>query len=144
MRFRSLPALVVLACSAAACSKATTSTATAPTPVAAPAVAAAAPAPAVRPDGRWSVALTAQGQALDFVMELRQVNGSEYGGVVTSQMFPPMNINKATLTGNRMKVSITAPTGDEASFDLVFEGDVFTGDWAMPGDGSRVSGRRIQ
>lgn len=141
MRLRSVSALAAIVCVAAACSKATTSAGSAPAPAAAPA--AVAPAPAVRPEGRWSVALTAQGQALDFVMELRQVNGPEYGGVVSSQMFPPMNINKATLTGNRMKISVTAPTGDEASFDIVFEGDVFTGDWQMPGDGSRVSGKRI-
>ena len=98
----------------------------------------------MNPEGRWSVALVAQGQQFDFVMELRRVNGAEYGGVVSSQMFPPMNVTKATLTGNRLKMSIPAPTGDEATFDLVFDGDAFTGDWAMPGDGSRVSGRRIQ
>lgn len=122
-----------------ACAKSSSAPA-APAPMAA---AAAAPAPAVNPAGRWSVALTAQGQPFDFVMELRQVNGAEYGGVVSSQMFPPMNINKATLTGNRMKVSVTAPTGDAASFDIVFEGDTFSGDWSMPGDGSKVSGRRL-
>jgi hypothetical protein len=107
------------------------------------AAAAPAPMPAAQPEGRWNVALVAQGQTLDFVLELRRISGDEFGGVVTNPDFPPMNVNKATLTGNRMKMSVTAPTGDEATFDIVFEGDVFTGDWAMPGDGSKVSGRRI-
>ncbi|MBX3173648.1 MAG: hypothetical protein KF709_04505 [Gemmatimonadaceae bacterium] len=129
-----LAALVALG----ACAKSSTAPA-APAPMATPAAAM----PAVNPAGRWSVALTAQGQPFDFVMELRQISGAEYGGVVSSQMFPPMNINKATLTGNRMKVSVTAPTGDAASFDIVFEGDTFSGDWSMPGDGSKVSGRRL-
>lgn len=132
---RALPALAVLVV-LGACAKSTT-------PAAAPPPAVVAPAPAVNPAGRWTVALTAQGQPFDFVMELRQVNGAEYGGVVSSQMFPPMNINKATLDGHRMKVSVTAPTGDEATFDILFEGDTFSGTWAMPGDGSRVSGRRM-
>jgi hypothetical protein len=97
----------------------------------------------VDPTGKWSVALTAQGQAFDFVMELRRIGGAEYGGVVTSQAFPAMNVNKATLSGNTMKLTVTAPTGDEATFNIVFEGNVLTGDWSMPGDGSRLSGRRM-
>jgi hypothetical protein len=109
-------------------------------------MAAPAPAPAavasIDPTGKWTVALTAQGQAFDFEMELRRISGADFGGVVTSQAFPPMNVNKATLTGNTMKLTVTAPTGDEATFNIVFEGDVLTGDWSMPGDGSRISGRR--
>lgn len=112
--------------------------------MAAPAPApAAVAAPAVDPSGKWTVALTAQGQAFDFVMDLRRISGAEFGGVVTSQAFPPMNVNKATLSGNTMKLTVTAPTGDEATFNIVFEGNTMTGDWSMPGDGSRISGRRM-
>jgi hypothetical protein len=137
MRTRSLALAAVVLVVASACSKSSGGGATV----------AAAPAPAVavaQPAGKWSVALIAQGQALEFVMDLRHAGGDQYTGTVSSQMFPPMGINKATLAGNRMKVFVTAPTGDEASFDLVFSGDTFTGDWAMPGDGSRVSGKRIE
>ncbi len=144
MRPRSALLLAALLMLTTACKSASSAGAgAAPAPVAAP---APAPAPAavatMDPSGKWSVALTAQGQAFDFEMELRRIGGAEFGGVVTSQAFPPMNINKATLTGNTMKLSLTAPTGDEATFNLVFEGDVLTGDWSMPGDGSRLSGRR--
>lgn len=147
MRTRSALALAALLTLASACKSATPAPSTAPAPMPAPApapAAVAAPAAAtVDPSGKWSVALTAQGQAFDFVMELRRIGGAEFGGVVTSQAFPPMNINKATLSGNTMKLTVTAPTGDEATFNIVFEGDVLTGDWSMPGDGSRISGRRI-
>jgi hypothetical protein len=141
MRTRSTIALAALLVLSTACKTATTvaTSAPAPAPVAAPAPAAVA---TIDPSGKWSVALTAQGQQFDFEMELRRISGPEFGGVVTSQAFPPMNINKATLTGNTMKLSLTAPTGDEATFNIVFEGDVLTGDWSMPGDGSRISGRR--
>jgi hypothetical protein len=147
MRTRSALALAALLVLSAACTSASTvsTSAPAPAPMAAPAP-APAPAPAavatIDPSGKWSVALTAQGQAFDFEMELRRISGAEFGGVVTSQAFPPMNVNKATLTGNTMKLTVTAPTGDEATFNIVFEGDVLTGDWSMPGDGSRISGRR--
>lgn len=135
MRVTALVATGLLLLAGTACSSPSATAGAAPAAVA---------APAVNPTGRWNVALTAQGQPFDFVMELRQVDGNQYGGVVTSQMFPPMNINRATLNGNQMRISVTAPTGDEAIFNITFEGDAFTGDWSMPGDGSRVTGRRAQ
>lgn len=136
MRIRSLGALAGVLLISTACAKAATPVATMPAP--APAAAATA-----NPVGRWTVALTAQGQAFDFLMDLRHVSGDEYSGTLTSQAFPTMPINKATRTGNSMMIKITAPTGDEATINIVFEGDTFTGEWSMPGDGSRVSGRRV-
>jgi hypothetical protein len=140
MRTRSALAIAALLVLTGACTSVSPVT-TAPAPMAAPAPAPAAVA-SIDPTGKWTVALTAQGQAFDFEMELRRISGADFGGVVTSQAFPPMNVNKATLTGNTMKLTVTAPTGDEATFNIVFEGDVLTGDWSMPGDGSRISGRR--
>lgn len=137
MRVTALVATGALLLAGTACSSSSGSAGAAPAP-------AAVAAPAVNPTGRWNVALTAQGQPFDFVMELRQVDGNQYGGVVTSQMFPPMNITRATLNGNQMRLNVTAPTGEEATFNITFAGNEFTGDWSMPGDGSRVTGRRIQ
>jgi hypothetical protein len=145
MRVSSAIALTGTLLLTAACASAPASTT--PEPAAAPAIPAAMPAPAApamaNPVGRWTVALTAQGQAFDFVMELRHVSGDDYAGTVTSQAFPPMPINSAKRSGNSMLIKLTAPTGDEATFNVVFEGDVLSGEWSMPGDGSRVSGRRI-
>ena len=143
MRIRSVAALTGALLLSTACAKATAPVSTTPEP--APVMATPAPAPvaAVNPVGRWAVALTAQGQAFDLLMELRLVQGDEYTGVITSQAFPPMPINKATRSGNAMMIRITAPTGDEATINIVFEGDTFSGEWSMPGDGSRVSGRRV-
>jgi len=141
MTVRPALALLGLLTLAAACAPATSTTSTTPAAVAQPA--AAQPAPAVNPVGRWTVALTAQGQAFDFVMDLRHVSGDDYTGAINSDAFPPMPINSAKRSGNAMLIKITAPTGDEATINIVFEGDVFSGEWSMPGDGSRVSGRRI-
>ena len=142
MQLRSLGALAAVLLLSTACAKASTAPAAGPAP--APAASMPAPAPAlVNPVGRWTVALTAQGQAFDMVMELRAAGTDEFTGVLTSQAFPQMPINKATRTGNAMVIKITAPTGDEATINITFEGDTFSGDWSMPGDGSRVSGRRL-
>ena len=146
MRIRSTFALTGLIVLSTACAPMQSSTSNAPAPELAPApMAAPAPAPAaaVNPVGRWTVALTAQGQAFDFVMDLRHVSGDDYAGVINSQAFPPMPINSAKRSGNSMIIKITAPTGDEATISVVFDGDTFSGEWAMPGDGSRVSGRRV-
>ena len=143
MTLRCALALVGTVALVTGCSSATPSTTPAPA-AAQPAAAQPAPAPAaVNPVGRWTVALSAQGQAFDFVMDLRHVSGDDYAGVINSQAFPPMPINSAKRSGNAMIIKITAPTGDEATINVVFEGDVFSGEWSMPGDGSRVSGRRI-
>lgn len=135
MPLRPSAALLGLALVASACTSAVSTNA--------PAAPAAVAAPAVNPVGRWTVALSAQGQAMDVVLELRHLSGAEYGGSITSQMFPPIAVSKATLVGNVMRMTFVAPTGDEATMNATFEGDTFTGDWAMPGDGSRISGRRI-
>ncbi len=140
MTVRPALALLGLVTFAAACAPMATTTTPEPVSVAA---APAPAAPAVNPVGRWTVALTAQGQAFDFVMDLRHVSGDDYTGAINSDAFPPMPINSAKRSGNAMLIKITAPTGDEATINIVFDGDVFSGEWSMPGDGSRVSGRRI-
>lgn len=136
MRFRAIAALATLSLAATACSS---------TPSGAPgaAPAPAVMAPAVNPVGRWSMALTAQGQPFDMTLELRLLNGAEYGGTLTSQAFGSIPLTKATLTGNTMSMTLLAPTGDGAVMNIVFDGDTFSGEWSMPGDGSRVSGRRL-
>ena len=91
MRTRSALALAALLTLASACKSATPAPSTAPAPMPAPApapAAVAAPAAAtVDPSGKWSVALTAQGQAFDFVMELRRIGGAEFGGGHRPQQF---------------------------------------------------------
>jgi hypothetical protein len=143
MRLRTIGALAGVLVLSTACAKASTM----PASGSAPAPAAAMPAPPapalVNPVGRWTVALTAQGQAFDMVMELRAVEGNEFTGAIMSQAFGQIPISKATRTGNSMVIKIAVPTGDEGTINITFEGDTFSGDWSMPGDGSRVSGRRI-
>ncbi len=141
MHFRAVAALAGVLVLSTACAKSSTGSTAGAAPMPA-AVMPAAPA-LVNPVGRWTVALTAQGQAFDMVMQLRAVEGNEFTGSIMSQAFGEIPISKATRTGNSMVIKIAVPTGDEGTINITFEGDTFSGDWSMPGDGSRVSGRRI-
>lgn len=116
----------------------TTIAATSPAPVAAP---VAAPA-AVQPAGKWLITLMAQGSPMDVQVELVRLEDGGWTGTVTSAAFPPFPVSKAVLTGNKMVATLAIPTGDSATMTLEFDGDTVTGEWAMPGDGSRLSGKR--
>jgi hypothetical protein len=110
-------------------------------PAPAPAAATAAPA-AVQPAGKWLITLSAQGSPMDVQVELVRLEDGSWTGTVTSAAFPPFPVSKAVLTGNKMVATLAIPTGDTATMTLEFDGDTVTGEWAMPGDGSRLSGKR--
>ena len=101
----------------------------------------AAPA-AVQPAGKWLITLSAQGSPMDVQVELVRLEDGSWTGTVTSAAFPPFPVSKAVLTGNKMVATLAIPTGDTATMTLEFDGDTVTGEWAMPGDGSRLSGKR--
>ncbi len=97
--------------------------------------------PPLDPSGKWTIALVAQGQSMEVVMELAKV-GDGYGGTLSSEAFPPIGITKGTLTGKQLVLVFPVPTGDTGTMTVTIEGDVMTGEWSMPGDGSKVSGKR--
>jgi hypothetical protein len=141
MRIRTLAVLAGAVLLSTACrTTSTTSTTLSGTPVL---TQVPAPAPAVDPVGRWSLALVAQGQNLGLTMEVERISGNDFKGTISSDMFPPMAFTNATLDGNRMVITAPSPTGDMATLDLRFNGDLIDGEWSMPGDGSKVSGKRM-
>ena len=141
MRRRTLVTLTALTLASAACAtQTTTSTTVAGTPVVQPA--AAPVAAAVDPAGQWSISLVAQGEPMDLAMDLRSADGV-YSGTMSNPMLPPMQFKDATLVGNRMAISLLVPTGEMAVLNLVFNGDALTGDWSMPGDGGKLTGKRM-
>ena len=97
---------------------------------------------AVQPAGKWLITLSAQGSPMDVQVELVRLEDGSWTGTVTSAAFPPFPVSKAVLTGNKMVATLAIPTGDTATMTLEFDGDTVTGEWAMPGDGSRLSGKR--
>lgn len=143
MRVRAALALALVA---GAC-KTTSSTSTAitgtprlePAPVAAP---APPPAPAWSPAGKWTVGLTAQGQMMEVTIELVKLPDGSWSGSIGTAQFGTIPLSKVTLEGKRMVATFPVPTGDMGSMTLNFDGDIAEGEWSMPGDGSKVNGRR--
>ncbi len=139
---RRLPAAIAalaLISSACATTSATTTTVSG-TPVLQP---APAPAPAFSPAGKWSLGLVAQGQAMEVVMELSKLPDGTWTGTLSSAAFPPIPISKATLTDKKLMMTFPVPTGDSGAMTLNFNGDLVEGEWSMPGDGSKVSGKKM-
>jgi hypothetical protein len=138
MRPRLTVALLAAACLATACKTAvSTSTTISGTPVVRP-----VPAP-YNPAGKWSLGLVAQGQAMEVLMELSKLPDGTWTGTLSSAAFPPIPISKATLTDKLMVMTFPVPTGDMGSMTITFNGDLAEGEWSMPGDGSKVSGKKM-
>ena len=141
MRFRTM-LVAGLALMAGAC-KTTTSTSTriSGTPRLEPAP-VAAPAPVYSPAGKWTVVLSAQGQSMEVVMDLVKLADGTWTGTLSTQQFPTMPLSTATLTGKKLVATFPVPTGDTGTMTLNFDGDGVEGEWSMPGDGSKVTGKR--
>lgn len=145
-------AAATLALLASAC-KTTSSTSTQvtgtprlePAPVAAPPAAAPAPAAAAySPAGKWTVGIIAQGQAMEVTVDLvKLADGSWTGSIGTAQFGTiPMSKVEIVNNGKRMVANFPVPTGDVGTMTLNFDGNNAEGEWSMPGDGSKVSGKR--
>lgn len=140
MKLRLAAAFVCTAVLATGCKTASSTTTTVTgTPVLQP-----APAPAFSPAGKWSLGIVAQGQSMEVVLELAKLPDGTWTGSLASAAFPPIPVSKATLEGRKMMLAFPVPTGDMGSMNLTFTGaDLVEGEWAMPGDGSKVSGKKM-
>ena len=113
MRFRALtlPVLVTLA----ACSTNPPPSATAP-------AAAAATAPASRElTGTWDFSVDAGGQIIPGEMNITR-SGTSYGGTLVPQGMDQATIRSATVTGDRVVITVDTPNG-EAIVNATFNTD---------------------
>lgn len=139
MTSRPLAALAALVLVASACTtRATTTTTVTGTPV----LQAVPAPPPVNPAGKWIVALVAQGQPMEVTVDIAKLADGTLGGTITSQVFPPIPIAKATLEGKQLTLTFPVPTGETGTMSVTIDGDLMEGEWSMPGDGSKLSGKR--
>lgn len=146
-------AVLGLALAASAC-KTTTSTSTtisgtprlepnvAAATASAPAAAPAPAAPAWTAEGKWTVGIIAQGQSMEVTVELKQLADGSWAGVIGTAQFGAIPLSTVKVTGKQMVATFPVPTGDTGTMTLNFNGDIAEGEWSMPGDGSKVSGKR--
>jgi hypothetical protein len=105
--------------------------------------AAGAPAADVNPVGSYVVNLTAQGNLMALTAKIEKKAEGGYTGAVMSDAFPPMPINSVKVTGQKITITVTAPDGSEAVINMELKGEDITGDWSMPNDGSKVTGKKL-
>ncbi len=147
-----LVTLAGLALVATACKSTTTTTTTVSgTPVVQPAPAAAAPAAAapaaapaaeVNPAGKWLLGLVAQGQSMEVTLDLVKLPDGTWSGSIGTAAFGTIGLSKATLAGKVLTATFPVPTGDMGTMVLTINGNMMEGEWSMPGDGSKVSGKK--
>lgn len=92
--------------------------------------------------GTYTVYLTAQGNAMTTTTRIDKKPDGSYTGTVNGDGIPPLPVNSVTVTGNRVKLSVTAPDGTEAIIDMIVKGEDITGNWSMANDGSAITGKK--
>ena len=121
-----------------------------PVPPAAPAAPAAPVAPVaatdttkdIDPVGTYTVYLTAQGNAMTTTTRIDKKADGTYTGSVNGDGIPPLPVTSVTVTGNKVKLTISAPDGSEAIIEMWVKGDDITGRWSMANDGSNLTGKK--
>jgi len=96
----------------------------------------------IDPVGTYTVYLTAQGNAMTTTTRIDKKPDGTYTGSVSGDGIPPLPVNSVTVTGNKVKLSISAPDGSEAIIEMWIKGDDITGQWSMAGDGSTITGKK--
>jgi len=96
----------------------------------------------IDPVGTYTIYLTAQGNAMTTVTRIDKKAEGGYTGTVNGDGIPPLPVTSVTVTGNKVKLTITAPDGSEAVIELWVTGDDITGQWSMPNDGSKLTGKK--
>ncbi len=94
------------------------------------------------PAGKWSIGLVAQGQNMEVTLELVKLADGSWSGMIGTAQFGTIPLSKVTVDGKKMVATFPVPTGDMGTMTLNFDGDLAEGEWSMPGDGSKVSGKR--
>jgi uncharacterized protein (DUF2147 family) len=112
-----------------------------PVPPAAPAVATDTTKD-IDPVGTYTVYLTAQGNAMTTTTRIDKKADGTYTGSVNGDGIPPLPVTSVTVTGNKVRLSITAPDGGEAIIEMWVKGDDITGRWSMANDGSNLTGKK--
>ncbi len=94
------------------------------------------------PVGSYEITMSFGTHEVSAVMNIEGSPG-DYSGTITPEGRPPAEFTSMVVEGPRLHIITTLPNSDgEATLDLVFEGDAFTGTIAVSGSTGTVSGRR--
>jgi hypothetical protein len=96
----------------------------------------------IDPVGTYTVYLTAGGNAMTTTTRIDKKADGTYTGTVNGDGIPPLPVNSVAVTGNKVRLSVTAPDGSEAIIEMWIKGDDITGQWSMANDGSKLTGKK--
>lgn len=92
------------------------------------------------PVGTYEFTLIDDGERVDGGMEISGTAGA-YSGRMHAEGRPDGTISTVTTGGNQMTVTVDFP-GLILLVRLEFDGESFSGDWSMRGQGGAIEGRR--
>jgi hypothetical protein len=96
----------------------------------------------IDPVGTYTVYLTAQGNAMTTTTRIDKKDGGGYSGTITADGIPPLPVTSVSVTGKKLKLTLTAPDGSEAWIEMTVDGEDLTGSWGMANDGSKITGKK--
>lgn len=91
--------------------------------------------------GSYTFSTTVQGMGVTGQMRITGAPGA-YQGAAYSDVTGEIPLRDITVEGNVATVIGDTPDGP-VEIRMVFDGDTFTGSWAMAGDGGAIQGRRV-
>ena len=110
--------------------------------VAAP-LAAQSPAPAFDPAGKYTFTTPVGGTPFDFEMTVVKKDDGSFGGVVTNPNTGEIPITSLNCTARTCTGTIASPQGEAKIQFTVAEDLTMEGEWAMAGDGAKLTGKKI-
>lgn len=91
--------------------------------------------------GSYTFSTTVQGSAVSGQMRITGQPGA-YRGAAYSDVTGEIPLSRITVDGNVATVIGDTPDGP-VEIRMVFDGDTFTGSWALGADGGSLHGRRV-
>ncbi len=92
--------------------------------------------------GVYTFSTMVQGMPVDGQMRITGEPGA-YDGSLYSQFTGELLFTSVARTGNAITLLTETPDGP-VEINIVFEGEAFTGDWAMGPEGGSIRGRKVR
>jgi hypothetical protein len=97
----------------------------------------------IDPTGTYGVQLTYGGMPISVTLYLAKRDDGTWGGSITADQVPAMQLSNITLTGKKLSASMTSPDGAAVTMEFTIDGVDLTGSWrGANGDGSPMVGKK--
>ncbi len=95
-----------------------------------------------KPDGSYTIDVAVGGQALTMTFVVEKKTDGSFAGVFKHAEMGEFATTSFKVEGRKMSMGIVTPGGPATVTLTVNKENVVDGEWAMEGDGSRISGKK--